>query len=100
MIAGFSEIGETLEQTVAREVKEEVGLSVKNIRYYKNQPWAFTGTLLVGFFAELDGADDITLEEDELGEATWFTRENMPPTDNDISLTAEMMEVFRRGEEK
>ena len=100
LIAGFSEIGETLEQTVAREVKEEVGLSVKNIRYYKNQPWAFTGTLLVGFFAELDGADDITLEEDELGEATWFTRENMPPTDNDISLTAEMMEVFRRGEEK
>ena len=100
LIAGFSEIGETLEQTVAREVKEEVGLSVKNIRYYKNQPWAFTGTLLVGFFAELDGADDITLEEDELGEATWFTRENIPPTDNDISLTAEMMEVFRRGEEK
>ncbi len=99
LIAGFAEIGETLEQTVAREVKEEVGLSVKNIRYYKNQPWAFTGTLLVGFFAELDGADDITLEEDELGEATWFTRENMPPTDNDISLTAEMMEVFRRGEE-
>ena len=99
LIAGFAEIGETLEQTVAREVKEEVGLSVKNIRYYKNQPWAFTGTLLVGFFAELDGADDITLEEDELGEATWFTRENMPPTDNDISLTAEMMEVFLRGEE-
>lgn len=99
LVAGFSEIGETLEQTVAREVKEEVGLSVKNIRYYKNQPWAFTGTLLVGFFAELDGADNITLEEDELGEATWFTRENMPPTENDISLTAEMMEAFRQGRE-
>lgn len=97
LIAGFAEIGETLEQTVQREVKEEVGLSVKNIRYYKNQPWAFTGTLLVGFYAELDGADNITLEEEELGEAAWFTRDTLPPTENDISLTAEMMETFRNG---
>ena len=99
LVAGFAEIGETLEDTVRREVKEEVGLSVKNIRYYKNQPWSFTGTLLVGFFAELDGEADITLEEDELKEATWFERKNMPPTENDISLTAEMMEAFRAGKE-
>ena len=53
----------------------------------------------MGFFAELDGEADITLEEDELKEATWFERKNMPPTENDISLTAEMMEAFRAGKE-
>lgn len=95
LVAGFAEVGETLEETVRREVNEEVGLQVKNMWYYKNQPWAFTGTLLVGFFTELDGTDDVILEEDELGEATWFTREQLPPTENDISLTAEMMEAFR-----
>ena len=49
LLAGFTEIGETLEETVQREVMEEVGLKVKNIRYYKSQPWSFTDTLLMGF---------------------------------------------------
>ena len=67
LIAGFNEIGETIEETVHREVMEEVGLKVKNLKYYKSQPWPFTGTLLMGFFCELDGEDDrITLEEEEL----------------------------------
>jgi NAD+ diphosphatase len=60
LIAGFTEIGETLEETVHREVMEEVGLKVKNLRYYKNQPWSFSDSLLVGFFAELDGSPEIT----------------------------------------
>ena len=55
LIAGFTEIGETLEETVQREVMEEVGLKVKNIRYYKSQPWSFSSTLLCGFFCEVDG---------------------------------------------
>lgn len=95
LIAGFSEIGESLEQTVHREVMEEVGLRVKNIRYYKSQPWPFTDTLLAGFFAELDGDDAIKLDEDELAIGVWMHREEIPEPENNISLTGEMMEVFR-----
>lgn len=51
LIAGFAEIGETIEETVHREVMEEVGLKVKNLRYYKSQPWSFSGTLLLDFSA-------------------------------------------------
>ena len=75
LIAGFNEIGESAEQTVAREVMEEVGLKVKNIRYYKSQPWAFSGSLLLGFFCDLDGSDRITLDRNELAEAGWFKRD-------------------------
>ena len=55
LLAGFNETGESIEETVRREVMEEVGLKVKNLRYYKSQPWSFTDTLLMGFFCELDG---------------------------------------------
>lgn len=97
LIAGFAEIGESLEKTVHREVMEEVGLKVKNLKFYKSQPWPFTDTLLAGFYAELDGDDFITLEEDELSLGVWMDRENIPPTDLNISLTSEMMEAFRTG---
>lgn len=95
LIAGFAEIGESLEQTVHREVKEEVGLKVKNLKFYKSQPWPFTDTLLAGFYAELDGDDTITLQEDELSLGVWLSREDIPPADIKISLTGEMMEMFR-----
>ena len=98
LIAGFNEIGESLEQTVRREVMEEVGLKVKNIKYYKSQPWPFTDTLLAGFFAELDGDDKIVLDEEELSVGIWMNREDIPKQDNRISLTGEMMEVFRNKE--
>ena len=97
LIAGFAEIGESLEQTVHREVMEEVGLRVKNIRYYKSQPWPFTDTLLAGFFAELDGTDTIRLDEDELAIGVWLPRDEIPEPDNSISLTGEMIEAFRRA---
>lgn len=95
LIAGYTEIGETLEDTVRREVMEEVGLKVKNITYYKNQPWAFTDTLLNGFFCELDGNDKITRDENELAEAVWVERKDVPIYDSHISLTNEMIEKFR-----
>ena len=53
---------------------EEVGLRVKNIRYYKSQPWAFSDTLLMGFYCDLDGEDKITLDQSELALAEWFER--------------------------
>lgn len=99
LIAGFAEIGETIEETVKREVMEEVGLKVKNLHYYKSQPWSFSDTLLMGFFAELDGEETIRLDENELSVAQWCTREEIPEDDG-ISLTREMMRVFKEGKFK
>ena len=78
---------------------EEVGLHVKNLRYYKSQPWAFSDTLLMGFFAEVEGDDSITLDREELALAEWFERENIPVSESDISLTSEMIEYFRNHQE-
>ena len=97
LIAGFVEVGETLETTVRREVLEEVGLHVKNIRYYKNQPWSFTDTLLCGFYCELDGEAEIQLDRNELCEGVWMARSELSERENDVSLTAEMIEMFRLG---
>lgn len=94
LVAGFAEIGESLEQTVEREVMEEVGLQVKNIRYYKSQPWSLSGTLLSGFFAEVDGSTEITLDETELSEAVWMTRSDIKDKDDGVSLTREMIQAF------
>lgn len=98
LLAGFAEIGEPIEDTVRREVMEEVGIKVKNIRYYKSQPWSMSDTLLMGFFCELDGDDeDIVLDEEELALAEWFEREDMPVEPEDVSLTNEMMMAFKEG---
>jgi len=70
---------------------------VKNIKYYRSQPWGFTSTLLAGFYCELDGDPDISIDENELSEAIWLPRNDIPPANNDIALTAEMMEMFRTG---
>ncbi len=99
LVAGFNEIGESIEDTVRREVFEETGLRVKNLRFYRSQPWVFTDSLLMGFFAELDGPDEIRLEEDELAEAGWFERGSLPADHSEISLTGEMIELFRTGAE-
>ena len=97
LIAGFNEIGESIEDTVRREVLEEAGVHVKNLRFYKSQPWVFTDTLLMGFFCELDGSDRITMQESELSEAGWFHRSTLPEDYSHISLTGEMIEQFRLG---
>ena len=98
LIAGFAEIGETIEETVHREVMEEVGLKVRNLRYYKSQPWSFSGTLLFGFFCDVDGDDTLTVDHEELSMAQWFDRDKITGQGNDISLTNEMMMAFKRGE--
>lgn len=77
MVAGFVEIGESFEETVKREVMEEVGLKVKNIRYYKSQPWAFSDTEMIAFFVDLDGDDEVTIQESESAEAEWFSRDEL-----------------------
>jgi len=99
LIAGFAEIGEPIEDTVRREVMEEVGLKVKNIRYCGSQPWSFSDTLLLGFWCELDGSDEIHLDTEELSVGEWLHRSEIPETSGRISLTGTMIEAFRLGQE-
>lgn len=99
LVAGFTEIGESPEETVAREVMEEVGLKVKNIRYFKSQPWGTDSNLLLGYFCDLEGSDKIRLDYSELSVGHWFEREDIPVEDDDISLTLNMVQAFKEGRE-
>lgn len=97
LIAGFAEIGETIEDTVKREVYEETGIHVKNVRYYKSQPWSFTDTLLFGFYCDLDGDGQIRLDEEELSVGEWLSPDEIPMEYDGISLTNEMIMRFKNG---
>ena len=97
LVAGFTEIGETFEETAAREVKEETGLNVRNIRYYKSQPWGPAADILAGYYCEVDGDDTITVDRSELRTALWVKREDIVLQANDYSLTNEMMKMFKEG---
>ncbi len=98
LIAGFTEIGETAEQTVRREVMEETGIRVRNIRYYKSQPWGMAQDLLLGFFCDADGDDEIRMDPKELKYAQWVNRADIVLQPNDLSLTNDMMKCFKNGE--
>ncbi len=97
LIAGFVEVGESFEQTVRREAMEEVGIRIKNIRYYKSQPWGFSDTVMIGFTAQLDGSPDLTLQESEIADAKWVPRSEIPPADSRLSVGGELIENFRLG---
>ncbi len=99
LVAGFTEIGETLEECVAREVMEETGLKVRNIRYYKSQPWGSVQDLLMGFYCDVDGDPSIHIDRKELKEGIWVNREDIEGQADDWSLTHHMMMTFKKGEE-
>jgi NAD+ diphosphatase len=91
VIAGFVEVGETLEQCVAREVKEETGIDVTNIRYFGSQPWAFPSSLMMGFLADYQSG---TLKPDysELSDAQWFDVNQLPPVAPEGTIARALIE--------
>ena len=98
LVAGYAEIGESLEETVKREVKEEVGLDIKNIRYYKSQPWPFSGSMMIGFIAEADDIQPVCPDNIEITDAKWFSRGNLPNHPPKISIAGEMIDKFEKNE--
>jgi len=92
-LAGFMEPGETCEQTVAREVREEVGIEVANIRYFASQPWPFPSQVMLGFFAEWQ-AGEIAPDPLEIEEAAWFDKTALPPTPPTASISGQLIRHF------
>ncbi|MBN1761281.1 MAG: NAD(+) diphosphatase [Chitinispirillaceae bacterium] len=98
LIAGYIDIGESVEEAVAREVKEEVGLNVRNIRYIKSQSWPLSGSMMLGFVAEADATQPVVVDEKEIAEAKWFSRGNLPEHPPNVSISGELIEKFEKGE--
>jgi len=91
LIAGFVETGETLEEAVSREVAEETGLRIKNIRYFGSQPWPYPSGLMVGFTAEYDGGD-IHVQREELKNVAWFHRNHLPKLPEKLSIARRLVD--------
>ena len=93
VLAGFVEPGETLEEAVAREVFEEVGIQVRNIRYFGSQPWPFPNSLMLAFTCEYAGGE-IVLEEAEIADAGWYRADDMPRIPPSISIARRLIDWF------
>ncbi len=93
VLAGFVEPGETLEEAVAREVKEEVGVEVSDIRYFGSQPWPFPDSLMVGFTARY-ASGEIRIDGKEIVDAGWFGSENLPELPGKISIARQLIDSF------
>jgi NAD+ diphosphatase len=92
-LAGFVEPGESLEEAVHREVKEEVGIELKNVRYFGSQPWPFGRSLMVGFTAEYAGGE-LRVDGQEIVEADWFTADRLPRIPPRLSIARHLIDAF------
>ena len=93
LVAGFVETGETLEEAVAREVKEETNIEIQDITYFSSQPWPYPCGLMVGFFAKYKEGE-IKLQEDELADAGWFSKDNLPTLPEQLSIARKLIEEW------
>jgi NAD+ diphosphatase len=99
VLAGFAEPGETLEETVAREVFEETGIEVKEIRYFGSQPWPFPDSLMIGFTAQYSGGE-IRVDGTEIMEADWFPYDQLPKIPGRISIARRLIDWFIEKHQK
>ncbi|MGN1376234.1 MAG: NAD(+) diphosphatase [Prevotella sp.] len=95
LVAGFVETGETLEQAVVREVREETGIEIKNIKYYASQSWPYPCGLMVGFYAEYESGD-IVLQDEELSAGGWFDIHNLPAIPDKLSIARKLIDNWLR----
>ena len=93
VIAGFVEPGETLEQCIRREIREEVNVEVHNIRYFGSQPWPFPNSLMIAFTAEYAGGR-IRIDDKEIMDAGWFTAHELPPVPDKVSIARRLIDWF------
>ena len=93
VLAGFVEPGEGLEKCVQREIREEVGITVKNIRYFGSQPWPFPNSLMIAFVAEY-AQGDITIDGSEIIDAAWFSKDKIPQIPPSISIARQLIDWF------
>ena len=93
LVAGFVETGETLEEAVHREVLEETGLHIKNLKYFASQPWPYPCGLMVGFMAEYDSGK-IHLQRSELSKASWFDKDHLPQIPEKLSIARQLIDYW------
>lgn len=99
LVAGFVETGETLEEAVHREVMEETGLHIKNLRYFSSQPWPYPCGLMVGFTAEYDSGK-IHLQRSELSKGAWFDKDHLPQIPEKLSIARQLIDYWLKEQEK
>ena len=93
VLAGFVEPGESLEECIKREIREEVGITVKNIRYFGSQPWPFPDSLMIAFVSDY-AAGEIAIDRSELIDAAWFSKNNLPQIPPKISIARQLIDWF------
>ncbi len=95
VLAGFVEAGESIEEAITREVREEVGFEVTNLRYFGSQPWPFPNSLMIGFITEYAGGE-LRIDPTEIEDAGWYEADDFPPIPPRVSIARAMIDAFAR----